>query len=370
MQPTIFEQLELWLRGCARRRFWLALALLALLTFLYCGVGTVPREFYRALAQDPFKQRTDIHQENYFQESPLLPTLGFVTGWHAPTSFGLLCFAFIAAGFVYLVRASRRRYGPLWSLLLLALLLANPVTVVLLSWIGMPDAITFLVLALMLYVRQGWLIFLLAGLGAYNHPTATFAVPSVLLLRWLARESGLTFRHVATGLAGVVAGWLAVRVFLNINNIEVVSRAEYIGDRNLLFWIKYNLAHLPVAIFSLQNIVWFALAASFLVLLRLDRRYAWTLLGLLVAFYGITFFCLDTTRVFALLAWAPAWHCVVHALQRAEQEDVRLRLQLERVLLIVAVIGSLAPTYYMWLGQVFHREQNAWDVWTWVRSLL
>jgi hypothetical protein len=370
MDLTIFEQLEQWLRDVARRRFWLVLALMALVTFLYVGVGIVPKEFYRAMAQDPFKQRTDIHQENYFQESPLLPVLGFVTGWHAPTSFALLCCAFIAAGYVYLARASRRRYGPLWTLLLLALLLSNPVTVVLLSWIGMPDAITFLVLALLLYVRQTWGVFLLAGLGAYNHPIALFAVPSVLLLRWLARESGMTFRQVAAGVAGVAAGWLAVRVFLNINNIEVVSRAEFIGDRDLVFWIKYNLTHLPVAVFSLQNMGWFALAASFLVLLRLDRVYAWVLLGLLVVFYGITFFCLDTTRVFALLAWAPAWHGVVHALQKAEQCDTRLRAQLERALIVIALIGLLSPTYYVWLGQVYHREQNAWDVWTWLRSLL
>ena len=54
MQPTIFEQLEQWLRGCARRRFWLVLALMVVVTFLYCGIGIVPREFYRELAKDPF----------------------------------------------------------------------------------------------------------------------------------------------------------------------------------------------------------------------------------------------------------------------------------------------------------------------------
>jgi hypothetical protein len=370
MQPTIFEQLEQWLRGCARRRFWLVLALMVVVTFLYCGIGIVPREFYRELAKDPFSQRTDIHRENYFQESPLLPVLAHMTGWHTRTSFALLCGLFIVAGFTYLTRAARRRYGPLWTLLLLALLLGNPLTVVLLSWLGMPDTITFFALALLLYLRQGWLIFLVAGLGAYNHPIVMFAAPSVLLLRWLARESGLTFRHVVMGLAGVAAGWLAVRAFLHINSIEVVSRTEYVGDRNLVFWLKYNLNNLPVAIFSLQNMGWFALAASFLVLLRLDRRYAWALLGLLALFYGVTFFCLDTTRIFALLAWAPAWYSVVHALQRAEQEDPRLRAQLERLLLIIATLGLLAPTFYVWLGQVYHQETRAWDAWDWLRSLL
>ncbi len=364
---TIFDQLEAWVRRCVRQHFYLMLALLVVTTILYCGIGVVPREFYRELAKDPYIQRTDIHQENYFQESPLLPVLAYLTGWQAQTPFNVLCASFILAGVAYLVRATRRRYGSLWTLLLLALLLANPVTVVLLSWIGMPDAITFLALALMLYIRQGWVVFLLAALGSYNHPTVMFAAPALWLLRWRARESGVNFRHVVLTVAGVLAGWLAVRFFLHINSIEVVSRAEFVGDRNLLFWIKYNLTHLPVAIFSLQGMVWFALAASLFVLWRLDRLYAWLLLGL---FYGVTFFCLDTTRVFALLAWAPAWHAVLHALQKAEQADPRLRLQLERLLLLIALIGLISPTYYVWLGQVFHPGRNVWDVWSWLRSVL
>jgi hypothetical protein len=367
---TIFDQLEAWVRRCVRQHFYLVLALLVVATILYCGLGVVPREFYRELAKNPYAQRTDIHRENYFQESPLLPVLAHLTGWQAPAPFGLLCFSVILAGFLYLVRAARRRYGALWALLLLALLLASPLTMVLLSWIGMPDAITFLVLALMLYVRQGWVVFLLAALGSYNHPIVMFAVPGLWLLRWRARDSGVTWLHVALATLGVLAGWLAVRVFLHINSIEVVSRAEFVGERNLLYWIKYNLEHLPVALFSLQNMGWFALAGSVAILLRLDRGYAWCLLGLLALFYGITFFCLDTTRVFALLAWAPAWHGLVHALQKADEAGPRLRAQFERVLMLIALIASFSPTYYVWLGQVVHPGQNAWDAWSWLRSLL
>ncbi|TAN37461.1 MAG: hypothetical protein EPN23_05580 [Verrucomicrobia bacterium] len=368
MNATIFEVVDAAVRRYAQKYFMLCLVAMVLFTLLYYGLGVVPREFYRELATNPYIQRTDIHRQNYFQESPLLPVLAHLTGLGSRWAFNAFCFTFLAVGFVFLMRASRRRYGAFWALLLLGALLAHPVTLVLLSWLGMPDSMTFLITALLLYTRRSWVMVVLVLLGSYNHPIMMFVAPAVLGLRLLARENGLAYRHLAFVVLGAVGGWLAVRFFLHVNSIAVVSRAAYMGDQNLAFWIKYNLTHLPLALFSFHNVIWFALGACLLVLARFDKRYVLAFLTLQFLFYGITFFCLDTTRVFALLAWAPAWHCLVYALQRTEAASFALRRQLERLLVVVVMMGLLAPTYYSYLGELYFPGQNEIHFWSWIKS--
>lgn len=363
-----WDKVTHWFRQQVRKHFTWWAGLIIVFELLYTGVGVVPREFYREVASNPYMQRTDVHPENHFQESPLLPVAAHLAGWQSRGAFNALCFAFIAASLLFLLQAARRRYGGFWALLLLMLLLAHPVIMVLFSWLGTPDSITFFVLALLLYARQKWLVFFLVLVGAYNHPIVMFAAPAILLLRWLARENGIRLWHVLCGGAGGGAGWLLVRIFLHINSIAVVSRAEYVESRSLAFWLQYNLVQLPLALFSLHNVVWVALAVALFTLWRLERRYVVVFLLLQVFFYGVTFFCLDTTRVFALLAWAAAWHCVGYALQRSERGPAPARQRLEQKLLLVALISLLTPTYYSYLGEFYYPGQNEFHLLKWICS--
>lgn len=358
------------IRRQAREHFTWWAAFIIVFELLYLGLGVVPRECYRDVASNPYIQRTDVHPENHFQESPLLPVLAHLTGWQSRGAFNTLCFAFIAAGVLFLTQAARRRYGGFWTLLLLMLLLSHPVTMVLFSWLGTPDGITFLVLAILLYARQAGVVFFLALVGAYNHPIVMFAAPAVLLLRWLARENGMSMWQLIGGLAGVGTGWLLVRIFLHINNITVMSRADYVESRPLAFWLQYNLDHLPLALFSLHNMVWLGLGVALFTLWRLDRRYVVVFLLLQLVFYGITFFCLDTTRVFVLLAWASAWHCLGYTLQRTEQEQPSTCRRLEQRLLVVALISLVVPPYYSYLGELYYPGQNEFHFWKWLGSLM
>jgi len=369
---TIFSRLDRRLQRFVRSRYSLACLLLVCVTLLQYGVGIVPREFYRVLAWDPYvDQKEEVHKQNYFQESPLLPIVAHHLCLFSRFSFNLFCLIVIMGAYVLFAFYCQRRIEHSLAFSVFALLQAHPATTVLLSWLGMPDCITFTLTVLALFITSLIGLIPLCILGAFNHPVALFAIPAVLVLRRLAKDKGVTWWHPVASALALGLGLLAIQVFLCVFNIKTYSRVDHALSMDLKFWINQNVSFFPMVLFSLHNIVWLAIGVCIMAAWRFNRLYFIVFALTQLGFYAITFFCLDTTRVFSLLAWAPAVHCIIYScrLLREQQQDV-LYEQTRKLLLLLAMIGMLIPNYYVYLGIVHHPLENEFHIWSYLTSLI
>jgi hypothetical protein len=358
LPSDILARLDGTFGAIARRHFGLSLVALLVFIIAYNGLGVMPHEPYRLTAQNPF-ERVEAHRENTFQESPLLPLVAYFSRLTSAFSFNALCLAIVILAYVIYAVQARKGMGSVGALLLLCLLAAHPVTLVLLSWLGTPDCITFLLTVFLLFFRSPAVIGAISLLGAFNHPMMLLIAPVVLLLRRLSREDEIGYLQFAAAGMGLVLGSLAVRGFLDVNHIDTYSRLDFLMSRSLASWVRHNLSNLPMALFSLHNLVWFALVACAVLFFRRNRAYFCLLFVAQVVMYGVTFFNVDTTRVFTLLAWAPAFHCLQYSLRLSGESDgTALSTQLRGVLLILAAIGLVKPNYYVWDGTIYGPSFN------------
>jgi hypothetical protein len=75
---TALDVLYEKVQGLGRQKFWfLFLGAAFVLVILINGAGIIPEEPYQRLSQNPFITRTDIHFNNYWQETVLLPLLAY-----------------------------------------------------------------------------------------------------------------------------------------------------------------------------------------------------------------------------------------------------------------------------------------------------
>lgn len=369
---TIFSRLDLWFQQFVRSRFSLACLLLICVTLVSYGVGIVPREFYRMVACDPYAdQKEEVHQQNYFQDSPLLPLVAHHLRFFSRLSFNLLCLSVIMGAYVLFAFCCQHRIERSLAFTIFVLLQAHPVTTILLSWLGMPDCITFAVTVLALFTTSLVGLAAICVLGAFNHPVALFAIPAVLVLRRLAKDKGITWWHPVVSVLALGLGLLAIQGFLFLFNIDTYSRLDHALSKDLKFWINQNVSFFPMVLFSLHNVIWVAVAVCILAAYRFNRLYFIVFALTQLCFYAITFFCLDTTRVFTLLAWAPLIHCIIYScrLLHDQQQDV-LYEQTRKLLLLVALIGMLVPDYYIYLGIVHHPLENEFHIWSYLKSLI
>ena len=316
------------------------------------GVGSLPHEPYRLTALNPFV-KSQAYDVNTFQESPLLPLLSYATHLTSPAAFAALCLSFVVTGLVVFAAYARKALETAEAVVLYAVGVGHPAVLVLLSWVGTPDPITFLLEALLLSVSHPLALLLIGAVGAFNHPLVLFGAPVILALRWLAGDPRIRGVQLAFCVAGLVAGTVAVQLFLSSYGIEVFSRLQYLGALSPTDWIKHNLSNLPATLYSLNGVSWLVLALCITSCFRLDPKYYWGVLIAQLLFLGMAFFSLDTTRVFALVSWPVATHCVVHSLRLAESHGgTAFGRQLRGAIAGLAILGVLGPRVYVWDGEI------------------
>jgi hypothetical protein len=145
--------------------------------------------------------------------------------------------------------------------------------------------------------------------------------------------------------------------------IQLFSRLDFLLSIPLKDWIKLNLPNLAASIISFHGFVWLGVAAALLIILRNGgRRYIVVFLLAQAAFFVISFFTKDITRVFALLAWPTAIHAILHAYNLALQNPrSNVSANFILFLLAVAVLGLIAPGYFVWEGQI-HFPELIWGL--------
>jgi hypothetical protein len=337
-----------------QNRFWLSFFEFFLLVIFINGIGLVPEEPYQRLSENPFTTRTDIHFINYWQENPLLPVTAFYLGLSSPHTFNTLCFVIITGAFLSFALLSRRRWGSAPALIFSTLLITSPLTTVILSWLGTPDSLTLALTVPFLFTHSGLLIFFLSILGVMNHPTFIIAVLEILALRWVARDK-VNFKHLIAAGVGLAAGYGLVRLFIAANQIEIVSRADFMLLRSGEEWLKLNAINLPMSIFSLFNIQWLILPVCLVMFFKRDKLFYSLALVFLLVNYGFTFFTLDTTRIFSLLSWGVLFMCIFRSFELAvsDRDDApQVQRQFLQSLTLIAIASFITPRYFSWMGEI------------------
>lgn len=338
-----------------RSRFWLLFLGLVLLVVTFInGIGIVPEEPYRRLAENPFITRTDIHFNNYWQENPLLPLLAHTLRLTSPAAFNILCYSLLAAAFLLFALLSSRRWGKAPALVFSTLLITSPLTTVILTWLGTPDSLTLLLTVPFLFTGSSPLLFILATLGAANHPAFMIAALEILALRWAARD-GVGFRYLVVSGAGLAAGYGLVRWFLAVNQIEMVSRVDFMLFKTFMEWVKMNALNLPMSVASLFNAHWLILVICLIMFFKRDWVFYSLVLAFLLLNYALTIFTLDTTRIFSLLSWSVLFACVFRSYRLASADrdaNPQVERQFLQSLVVVGIVSIFAPRYFSWLGEI------------------
>jgi hypothetical protein len=338
---TIFINKVLeFIEKIATKKFWpIILFFIFLFIIIINGVSLVPYPKYQIISLDPFIKR---------QETILLPLLGYITKLNSPVNFTGLCFFIILSGYFSFVFFSRKQYGAYLTLLLSSILFTNPITTILLSWVGMPDGLTFLFTIPFLFFNSPLVFFILAFLGTTNHFAFLFAAMEILILRLFSREKTRIVQLVSTIMGGAL-GLFTVKLFASGG----FSRYGFVVSRSLSSWIDHNTSALPLTLFSFFNIQWLILIGCFILYFKKDKIYFSIVLLLLIINYGICFFTLDTTRIFSLLSWGLFIHCVYHSYQLSQKFDAPSKKKLFQLILIIIIFLSfVSPRFFSWEGSI------------------
>jgi hypothetical protein len=180
------------------------------------------------------------------------------------------------------------------------------------------------------------------------------AVLEILALRWAAGDR-IGFKHLLVTGAGLAAGYGLVRWFLAVNQIEIVSRVDFMMFKGFMEWVKMNALNLPMSVASLFNVHWLILVICLVMFFKRNRFFYALVLVFLLLNSAFTVFTLDTTRIFALLSWGVLFECLFHSYNLANAEkdsNPQVERQFLQSLIAVSIVSLFAPRYFSWLGEI------------------
>lgn len=332
--------------------WWVVLGIILLYVIILNGISLVPYQTYQKLSQNPFIIRTDLGNENYWQETVLLPVIAYITRMNSTLTFTIVCLLIIIGSFILFTVYLSKHSSPLITIIVTTILITNPLSTILFTWLGTPDGLTFFLTIPFLFTNSIILLFFLIILGTMNHITFLIAAIEILFLRFTTREN-IKNIHLATITIGGVIGLVLVKVFYAVYQIQAITRFEKIFTISLADWIRMNLGEFPLTIFSLFNFQWLIIPVCLILFFKKNRLYYSIILGLLIFNYGITFFAEDTTRIFTLLSWGILIHCVIYSSKLASIEDLSFQNQFLEAMILIAIISLISPRYYSFAGNIF-----------------
>lgn len=324
----------------AAKKIWpFSLVGFFLIVIVTNGVSFLPFPKYQLLSIDPFSER---------QETILLPIFGYITNLNSPINFTGLCSFIILIAYTLFVFFSKRRHSVFLTILVSTILFTNPISTILLSWVGSPDGLTFLLTIPFLFVSSPFLFFILAFLGTTNHITLLFAVIEIVILRLLSREK-LRAIHLVLVIMSCALGLFIVKIFA----AGGISRFDFLISRGLSSWIDHNLSQLPLTLFSLFNVQWIILISCLIKFFKKDKIYYSFVLLFVLFNYCISFFSLDTTRIFSLLSWGVFIHCVYRSYEISQKLDPpQKQKQFQLILIVIILLSLVLPRFFSWEGVI------------------
>jgi len=333
------------------KKYWYLFLVIPLaIVVLINGLGLIPEEHYQRLSQNPYITRTDIHPNNYWQETLLLPLTANILGLTTRISFNLLCLFIIVCFYALLTYLSFLQYGPAIAIVIATIVISSPLTTILFSWLGSPDGVTVLLILPFLFLQSSWIMFLLAILGGANHLAFSIAVLEILLLRLIYKDK-VNFTHLVFTFLGCLAGYGLVQFFLFSNSITVASRLDFILAKSVQEWLQINARILPLTFFSLFNVQWLLPIVSILMFFGLDKKFYLTLITLITINFLMVFFTLDTTRIFSLLSWGVLIECVFRSIRLIDKNAI-VKSEYFSFMTVIGVLSLASPRFYSWVGEI------------------
>lgn len=351
----LLNRLHACVADLADRRYWPAVLALWCAMLTVNGVAGV--RVYMRLAQDPYTFHPG--QPPYTQDTILWPVLAHALG---ATSFGpflALAGVIVLLGVVYFAGRARREYGACTGLLLTTLLLWCPLLMVLVSWLGQPDGLTFLLTAVALFSASPITYCLVGFLGSLNHVVMAPALLGLLTVKTAARDKGSGSWHWGGVLLGLALGAICGHVFHVAYGIPEGNRWEAAANGSLSGFLGVFATHLPQRLLSFFGSLWPAITLSLVALWFLDRRYVlW--FGLVVtACLGATFLTMDQTRVFSLASWGAGFYTLAYSIRKCSDSiGAGGGGVCQKALLVLVLLAVVFPRYYAWDYRIVPSPSN------------
>jgi hypothetical protein len=332
---------------------YLAYAVIYVLDLFWNAFSTVaPTQHIFALAalsKHPFAYHG---RQVYYQESPLYFLIAHVLGATTPRRYLLLCI--VAAGVVPILflRLSVKAFGKEKGLVAGLLFLAHPIRYVLNTWLGMVDPLTVACTTVFLFTSRELPAGIAMACSTFNHPGSLFILPSLFSLDLVSGMTRAKLWKYAAGFLGVLFGMGLCRWIQTLYAFTVYTRWDYFQEIPPRHWLIINFSYLPQAIYSFAFALWVPLVVGLLWNFRGAAR-VWMVYGIVMfGLYGVTFFTVDTTRVFAILSWAPTFWMLLRWYEAPSSKEC-VTGDYGALLRWFALLGWLAPHLYLWDGVVY-----------------
>ena len=346
-----FDRFAGWLATASP---WRVLVIAAVVRAVVCGVWTTPNlEQWVIFARDPFGPAPIDPAAQFITGSPLGPLLAHTLGATTTATYAALHLALAAVSAVVLVALGRHTVGDRLTNALVVLLVASPLSNVVLTWLGQPDAAmlgALSALGLASAVRtpsRARAVALAAGavLGFSSFEQGLAAVVVLAALVWVGDREG-DREVVLAAVGGLVAGRIGVAAFHAASDVPVMSRSTWARSLGPGVFVRTFLYNLPALAFSLLGAGWLLAGHAGAALHRRGMHLVHLLVPPALAL-GVALVALDQTRGATMVVWPAA----VWAVRRGD--EAREGGLDRRIVAATALLAVVIPPVVIWEGSPY-----------------
>lgn len=336
----------IWETTVARCKYLPVIALV--LTLLVGGFSTIRALWYlQSFAASP--ANSDLFS-TYHGETPLFFLLAHALGATTLPRYLVFCGCIVIVVYSLVYNYANRRKSPP-AMLCLLLFASHPIAYILQTWFGMVDGLTVASTAVLLFSRSTVAMAPASLVLMLNHTSAPLIALPLLILRILSGDSVVSLRHFCVVAISLLIGKILLISFLGVD-IESASRLGFIFHVPLSHWVRINITHLPLIVYSMFFALWIPIIFMVVLFFNDNRRFYGCYLLFLAGFYCVTLVTLDTTRVYAMLSWGPTLCCLMHTWDKTAERTIRNTV-FRACVVASAFLGWCLPRLFVYDGKVY-----------------
>lgn len=348
------------IKSLLSKNFTFSLLFSSLITFTLClllyKINRVPDNWFFDMAiNSPLKKIGGDHTQGSRLMSWIAYYLNFNDSYF---SYLIYCLSLILIGIYFCFFYIKKNNIPLSFGLLLAL---SPIMFILFSWVGIVDAMTFLLTALLLNVRSPIKILAISFFGGITHGEQfCIILPQILFFRafLLSKKSSVAIKQFNFGLIFICVLIIVlsnqILIYLITNQIFHSERLNVfllLGDQifmKFFWWLEHNKTYVFYSLYS-----FFQYFLPLLILTLVLSRKFWKknliFLSIIACNIFIAFLTKDITRVFSLITWPIIFLYVCEQSSLIVQKKWLYRLTIA----MCCVLIYFVKPYYLWEKRIY-----------------
>ena len=349
--PAPIGRLAMWLQVTSP---WRVLGLAALARTAICGIWTTPNiDQWLLFARDPYGTPAIDPAAQFITASPLGPLVAHTVGAHDRFPYALVHLALLVLSVTSFVTLGRRVIGDRLTTAMVVVLFASPLSNVVLTWLGQPDAamlggLSVLGLASgigMQFRRIAAALGAGAVMGFASFEQGLIALVVLAIASWAADGPG-DREVVLAAMAGLLIGRGGVAAFLAASDAPNVTRSEWARSLGYGVFLRTFLYNLPAVVFSMFGAGWL-LVGHGVARLRAAVPPSRYVVPALIISLAVGAIALDQTRVVSMVVWPTA----IWLLRRADEAS---DAGLDPVVVALTLVGGLViPPVVIWEGSPY-----------------